>query len=185
MRQHQVLLEGDAHVALAVAVGEVGDGVHLVGRAVARGVAGRLQRDVEDAVAWLPVGVDVVAREAGQAAVGRLGRLEGRRRRRKRLELRNREGCADARHLGGRNIDAGADPAPFLFDLAGEFLGAQGRDQDLDPRLVQVVAAALAVVDPHHRFEVGDQPFRRQEVADGGRQIGRAPLPAPDHHLEA
>ena len=45
MRQDQVLLVADAHLVVAVALGEVGDQVHLVGGGVARRAADRLQRD--------------------------------------------------------------------------------------------------------------------------------------------
>ena len=43
---------------------------------------------------------------------------------------------------------------------------AERLHQDLDARLVDVVAPAMAVVDPQDRFEVGEQIRPRQKVAD-------------------
>ena len=51
MRQDQVLLVADPRLAVAVALGEVGDQVHLLGGGVARRAADRLQRDRDDGVA--------------------------------------------------------------------------------------------------------------------------------------
>jgi hypothetical protein len=56
MRQHQVLVVGDADLGEAVALGEIGDDAHLLRRGVARNAALGLQRDVDDGVAGLAVG---------------------------------------------------------------------------------------------------------------------------------
>ena len=59
------------------------------------------------------------------------------------------------------------------------FLRAQLVDQDLDPRLVLVVAPAVAVVDAQAGLGIGDQLVERDEVADHGAIIGVRPMPPP------
>ena len=46
------------------------------------------------------------------------------------------------------------DLLPLVLDLAGEFPDAELVDQDLDARLVDVVAATILVVDAQDRFDV-------------------------------
>ena len=67
MRQDEVLLVADAHLVEGVALGEVGDRVHLLGGGVARRAADRLQRDRHR---WR-------SRDAGAAST--FGRPSGRR----------------------------------------------------------------------------------------------------------
>ena len=74
---------------------------------------------------------------------------------------------------------------PFGFDLLAEDLGRARLHQDLDARLVDVVAPAVAVVDAQDRFEVGEQVRPRQELADHVADDGRAPHAAADDHAEA
>ena len=72
--EHQVLLVRDAQLAEAVAVGEVGDRVHLVGGRVARRHAGLLERQRHRGVARHLVRMDVALaprrRSAGRAERG-------------------------------------------------------------------------------------------------------------------
>jgi hypothetical protein len=96
------------------------------------------------------------------------------------------EGAADAGQfmvgqVGARGVDLG----PLFFHLTAELLGAQRGDQDLDAGLVDVVAAAVAVVDAQDGFQIAEQTADRQELLDGRTDIGRAPLAAADDHLEA
>ena len=79
MRQDQVLLVADADLAVAVALGEVGDEVHLVGGGVARRAADRLQRDGDDGVAGDAVRHDVLVDPGVEAPDWRRGRARGRR----------------------------------------------------------------------------------------------------------
>ena len=52
-------------------------------------------------------------------------------------------------------IGAGVpQPRPFRFNHLAEPIDAQLVDQDLDPRLVLVVAPAELVVDPENGFQV-------------------------------
>ena len=122
MGQHQVLLVADQDLVEAVALGQVGDRLHLRCRRVARHAADRLQRDADDGVARHLVRVDVAAHEAGELAVVETPLLEGSRLgRRQHGEGRRREvglGCADL--LLGQAQLAVADLLPLLLDQAGE-----------------------------------------------------------------
>ena len=71
---------------------------------------------------------------------------------------------------------------PFLFNFLGERFDAQCLDQNLDPRLVLVVAPAVAVVHPQHRFDVGQQMLPRQALANLQTEDRRAPQTAADDH---
>ena len=73
---------------------------------------------------------------------------------------------------------------PFGLDLRAEHLGRQFLDQDLDARLVFVVAPAIAVVDAQHGVEVGQQMLPRQELADHRADDRRAAETAADQHAE-
>ena len=53
----------------------------------------------------------------------------------------------------------------LLLDLAAIFVGAELVDQDLDARLVDVVAAAVAIVDAQARLEIAEQIVGRHEIA--------------------
>ncbi len=68
----------------------------------------------------------------------------------------------------------------FRLDLARVFFRAHLVDEDLDPRLVLVVAAAIAVVDPQARLGIGDQPVERDEGVDARRDHRRASHAAAD-----
>ena len=74
---------------------------------------------------------------------------------------------------------------PFGLDLAGELLGAGLVHEDLDARLVLVVAAAVEIVHAHDRRRVGEQVLLGQEVADLLGDHRRAALAAADIDGEA
>ena len=57
----------------------------------------------------------------------------------------------------------------LFFDLARIFLRAQLVDEDLDPRLVFVVAPSVAIVDAQTRLGIGDQLIERHKIADARR----------------
>ncbi len=73
---------------------------------------------------------------------------------------------------------------PFGFDLAGEFLDAKRLHQNLDARLVGVVAPAEAVVDAQDGFAVGEDVLPGQELADDLAADRRAPEAAADDDAE-
>jgi hypothetical protein len=102
--------------------------------------------------------------------------------------------------LVGRRVEVGGHAVDFLarqgfrtvlevgkfcFDHAREFLGADGFHQDLDARLVLVVAAAELVVHAHDRFRVGQQVLPGHEIVDDAAQDRGAAHAAADHELEA
>ena len=62
---------------------------------------------------------------------------------------------------------------------------ALGLDQDLDARLVQVVAPAVAVVDAHDGLDEDEDLLPGQELADDAADDRRAAHAAADQHLEA
>ena len=77
------------------------------------------------------------------------------------------------------------DRLPLRFDLFGEGVGAEVVDQDLDARLVDVVAPAELVVDAQDRLDIAHDVALGQERLDGLADERRASEPAADDHLEA
>ena len=74
---------------------------------------------------------------------------------------------------------------PLLLDFLGELLDAEFVHQDLDPRLVDVVAAAVLVVDAQDRLDIAEKIAAVDERLDGLADERRAAEPAADQHLEA
>src|SRR4029078_6908383 len=62
---------------------------------------------------------------------------------------------------------ASAYRAPFPFELGGAFLNAEFVHQNLDPRLVDVVAAPILVVDAQDRLDIAQQVAAVHERLDG------------------
>ena len=75
--------------------------------------------------------------------------------------------------------------AIFRLDLGAEFLGPSSMNEDLDARLVFVVAPAIEIVDAHDRFEIGDKLVLRQEVAHRDADHRGAALAAADDDFPA
>src|SRR4029079_14138876 len=80
---------------------------------------------------------------------------------------------------------AAADLPPLFVDFLGELVDAELMDQDLDARLVDVVAAAVLVVDAHDRLAIAQDVTAVHELLDGLGNEGRAAETAADQHLEA
>ena len=185
MRQHQVLLVTDADFAEGIFVGEIGDRVHLIGGGVARRAAYRLQRQRHDRIALHLV------REHRVAAPG----LEMRIMRRLLQLFRHvrqlvigRIGEARADFLDHGVIErqrAVANLLPFLLDFRSELLDAEFMHQDLDAGLVDVVAAAVLVVDAQDRFDVTEEIMAVNERLDGLADEGGTAEPASDQNLES
>ena len=74
---------------------------------------------------------------------------------------------------------------PVGLDLLAEFVDAELIDQDLDARLMDVVAATMEIVHAQDRLDVGEQVLLRQERPDLLPDIGRAPHAAADQNAEA
>src|SRR4029079_11137436 len=73
---------------------------------------------------------------------------------------------------------------PLGFDFVPELLHAALLDQDLDARLVDVVAPAVAVVDAQDRIQIREQVLPGQVVADHVPDDRRAPEAAADDDAE-
>ena len=101
-------------------------------------------------------------------------------------ERRRGEVRLDALHLGGRQGQrAVADARPLLLDHALDLFGASFVDEDLDARLVFVVAAAEQIVHAKRGFGVRQQVLDRDEVVDLVRDHRRAAEAAADVIREA
>ena len=112
-------------------------------------------------------------REVGIAAVEGVGRIG--------LIGRVGEERHDPLQLRNRRLNPLAEQVrEFSFDLAGIFFLANLMHQDLDPRLVLVIAPAIAVVDPQAGLRIGDQLIERHEVADQRRDHRSAAHAAAD-----
>jgi hypothetical protein len=175
----------DADLAEGVSVGEIGERVHLLGGGIARRRADRLQRDRDDGIALHLVrghrvlaprleikigrGLAQLVRIVRQLLVGRIG-----------------EARADVLDHLVVDLERGvANVLPLLLDLARELLDAELVHQDLDARLVDVVAAAVLVVDAEDRLDVAEDIAAMDEVLDGLADERRAAETAADQHLEA
>ena len=100
-----------------------------------------------------------------------------------RLECRWHEKSCDTVELGFRRIQAERlDVGEFLFDLTTIFVGAEFVDKDLDARLVDIVAAAVAIVDAQAGLDITEQIVRRHKIANFRRDHRRPPHAAADEH---
>ncbi len=185
VRQRQILLMADANLAETVALGEIGDGVHLL----RGGIAGRpslgLERERHDGIAGeLVVGDGIVEPNAEAVVRARLCQFGG-----VVLEglvvgiAKSRRDIGDHRRVERQR--AVLDRLPLLLDFARKFLRAELVDEDLDAGLVDIVAPAVLVVGAHDRLDVAEQITLGQEGFDGLAEEGGAPEPPAHHHLEA
>ena len=85
----------------------------------------------------------------------------------------------------GHRAGTAAHALPFGFDLAGELRRRQILHEDLDPRLVDVVAPTMEVVDAQDGVEIVEKLSRGQELADRIGEHWRAALTAADQDAEA
>ena len=97
-----------------------------------------------------------------------------------------REVFGNPRQFLARRLDADRKQMRELFlDLADILRRAEFMDEDLDARLVLVVAPAIAVVDPKARLGIGDELVDRHEVADQRGDHRGAAHPAARIELRA
>ena len=158
MRQDQVLLVAHPDLALAVGVGDVGHAFHLHRAGIARRRAGGLQRSGDDAIARHAMRRHVGLEPQREVAVFELQRLDLRPRGRPLRQRRRRELAGDRLDGLGRQLQrAVLDRGILGLDLLAHLLGADLVHQDLDARLVEVVAPAVAVVDAQRRLEIGEK----------------------------
>src|SRR5258708_32710432 len=116
MREVGVLLVADARLALAVALGQVGDQLHLVGGGITRRAADRLQRDGDEGMTADAMRMDVLADPGVEAGIQLAGAIEDDAHRRARLDrLRQCEIALDPAALLPRQRKrgvAGGAPRP-------------------------------------------------------------------------
>ena len=114
----------------------------------------------------------------------RAGRPARRLRARARSGPRRGRSSASVRRCAPPSTSCSQDVRELGLDRVDELLPL-GLDQDLDPRLVAVVAPAVAVVDADDRLDEDEDLLPRQELADHGADDRRAAHAAADPHLEA
>ena len=185
VRQHEVLFVGDAHFAEPELLAPSRYRVHLLVGDVAGRHAGGLGRERDDGIARLPVGGDVVVQPHVEGGV--------------RQALAGEERPLVDEVLVGGALEAGLDAADLLFRqgagavaqmlplgvrLLAELLRGHGANQNLDARLVLVVAPPVAVVDAQNRFQVGEQMPLRQAFANQAADHRRTAKAAADVEVE-
>ena len=74
---------------------------------------------------------------------------------------------------------------PVGLDVLAELVDAELIDEDLDARLVNVVAAAVKIVNAQDRLDVGEEMLLGEKGADLLSDIGRAAHAAADEHAKA
>ena len=72
-----------------------------------------------------------------------------------------------------------------MLDFLREFFDAQFVHQDLDARLIDVVAAAVLIIDAQDRLDIAQEIMAVHEWLDGFCNEWRAAKAAADQHLEA
>src|SRR3954468_21824020 len=184
MRQSEVLFVADTDLTERIPVGEIGKRIHLLGSGITRRRADRLQRDRDDGIALDLVRGDRVLAPRLEIRIGR-GLAQLVRHVRQLLVGRGGEARADVLDHLVVDLERGvADVLPLFLDLAREFLDAELVHQDLDARLVDVVAAAVLIVDAQDRFDIAEDVAAMHEVPDGLGDERRAAKAAADQHLE-
>ena len=187
MRQDQVLGMADADISVPVLFGQIGHDIHLGAGGIPRRRADRFQADGHCDKACHLVRMQVHPRPAREGGIGGFRGFQRLRDGRLRREVRRCEIGMDARHFRSRQVDllARALRRKLFLNLADIFRLAELRDQDLDARLVLVVAPAIPVVDAHDRLEIVEDLRFGHERIHQRRNMRRAPLPAADMHFEA
>src|SRR6516225_7903685 len=184
MRQRQILLVADADFAKGIFVRDIGQGVHLLGGRIARRSARRFQRQRHDGIATHLVREYRIAAPGLEACVLR-GVAQFVWHLRQLFVSRVGEARADILdHLVVELQRALAHLQPLFLDLSRELFNAELVHQDLDARLVDVVAAAILIVNAHDRLDVAEEIAPVHERLDSLADEGRAPEPAADQNLE-
>src|SRR5438105_579176 len=181
----QVLLVGYAQLAERIAVGEVCDFFHLLDGDIARRHSGLLQGQRHRGITRFLVRMDVALVPVRERPLGRKRSLEPGIGRRQPQVARARKPAFDADDLlGDERRGAVLQMRPFSIDFLAEFLGAALFHQDLDARLVDVVAPSIAVVNPQDGLDVSEQMPPRQKFADDEPDRRSAAKASSDQHAE-
>ncbi len=156
--KYQILLVRYAQLAERIAVGEVGDFFHLLDGDVAGRHAGFLERQRDGGVTGFLVRMNVALVPVRECAVrGERGFESGIGGRQPEV-IRTRKPAFDAGDLfGNERCRAVLQVRPLGIDFLAEFFRAALLHQDLDARLVDVVAPPIAVVDPQDGFDIRKQ----------------------------
>jgi hypothetical protein len=183
--EQQVLVMGHPQLAEAVAVGQIGDQIHLRCGGITRRTLGGLQADGNGAVAGDLVRHRIARIPAGKCSIGLHRRIDpvvgslG-------IVGRRRKIGGHAGHFLGRQAQGVAPrPLPFGLHRCRKDFPAPGLEQDLDTRLVDVVTPAVLVVDPQNGFQIGEQVGLGQKLADHLADHRRPAEPATDEHAKA
>src|SRR6267378_1455325 len=181
----QVLLVGYAHLAERIAVGEVGDFLHLLDGDISGRHSGLLQGQRHCGITRLLVRMDVALVPVRERPLGRKRSFESGIGRRQPQVIRARKPAFDAGDLlGNERRRAVLQMRPLGIDFLAEFLGAAFLHQDLDARLVDVVAPPVAVIDPQDGFDIRKEVPPRQKFADDESDRRRAAQAPADQHAE-
>src|SRR5438552_1400877 len=181
----QVLLVGYAQLAERIALGEIGDFFHLLDGDVAGRHAGLLEGQRDGGVTRLLVRMDVALVPVGERPLGRKRGFESGIGCRQPQVARARKPAFDAGDLlGDERRGTVLQVRPFGIDFLAEFLRAALLHQDLDARLVNVVAPPVAVVHPQYGLDIRKQVTPGQEFADDESDRRRAAQTPADEHAE-
>ena len=159
---------------------------HLRGAGVARRHPGGLERDHHGPVAGDPVREQVAFGPARELAV--FGERHG-----KTLIGAGPGVIVGRAKAGPHPLDlpliqqqhAVLDMRPLRLDLARELGRTERVDQDLDARLVEIVAPPMPVVHAQDGLQIRQQIALFQKRADARADIGRAAQAAADQHIKA
>ena len=181
MRQHDVLRMRDAQFVEAVAFGQIGEHIDLLRAGIARNATGGFQADRDDRVAGLLVRGGVLIDPHREIRVAAVERRDGVGAERWRGEHRG-----DAVEFGLGRIEAERLDAHKLFlDLAAILVRADFVEQNLDPRLVDIIATTVAIIDAQARLDIAEQVVGGDEIADLMANHRRAAHAAADEDLAA
>ena len=169
MWQDDVLRMGDAQFVKAILLGKVSHHIDLRRCCIARNTADGLQADVDDRVTGLFVWLYVLIEPNGEIGVTAIGFYVCC------IKCRRRKEGADTFQLCQWRIDAQRfDMGEFFRNLTAIFVCANFVDEYLDTRLVDIVAAAIAIVHAQAGFDVAEQVVGFNERVDLRRNHWRA-----------
>src|SRR5947209_726483 len=181
----QVLLVGYAQLAERIALGEIGDFFHLLDGDVAGRHAGLLEGQRDGGVTRLLVRMDVALVPVRERPLGRKRGFESGIGCRQPQVARARKAAFDAGDLlGDERRGAVLQVRPFRVDFLAEFLRAALLHQDLDARLVNVVAPPVAVVHPQYGLDIREEVPPGQKFTDDKSDRRRAAQAPAYQHAE-
>ena len=166
MGQHQILRVVDARFRLAEALGEIGDELHGVRARIARRPPRLFERDDHGRVARHAMRPHIVLEPVGEDGIGCAALVE-------RLVADRPLGKSGRREIGhdalalilGEIDRVPMGRLPIRLDVLAEFVDAELVDQDLDARLVDVVAASMEIVHAQDRLDVGREGAASADTA--------------------